>query len=60
MVSEAKVRESVSTLSLSPCPGVSETGVGLKVLSAGAVPAGSVWALNSGAASLPTFTPGAC
>jgi hypothetical protein len=24
------------------------------------VPAGRTWALNSGAASLPTFTPGAC
>jgi len=42
------------------CPGVSPTGFGWKVRSEGADPAGSVWALNSEAASLPTFTPGAC
>lgn len=34
--------------------------LGWKVFSAGAVPAGRVWAENSGAASLPTLTPGAC
>jgi hypothetical protein len=33
---------------------------GWKVFSAGAVPAGKVWAWNSGTASLPTLTPGAC
>lgn len=33
---------------------------GLKVRSEGAVPAGRVSAEKEGAASLPTFTPGAC
>ena len=33
---------------------------GLKVRSEGAVPAGRVSAEKDGAASLPTFTPGAC
>lgn len=34
--------------------------LGLKVFEAGAEPGGRVWALNSGAASLPTRTPGLC
>ncbi|MBE3044038.1 hypothetical protein IMZ48_16000 [Candidatus Bathyarchaeota archaeon] len=42
-------------------PGISESGgLGRKVDSRGAVPGGCVSAWNSGAASLPTRTPGAC
>jgi hypothetical protein len=47
-------------LGLLACPGASFCVLGVKVRSEGAVPAGRTWALNSGAASLPTFTPGAC
>jgi hypothetical protein len=54
------VRDSVAISGLLAWPGISEVGFGWKVRSAGAVPAGRVCALNSGAASLPTFTPGAC
>lgn len=46
--------------SLRAWPGVSEVGLGAKVRSAGAVPGGRVLAWNSGAASLPTRTPGLC
>ncbi len=49
-----------STLSFSACPGTSEVGLGRKVRSAGAEPGGRVLAENSGAASLPTLTPGLC
>ena len=48
------------TLSLFAWLGTSEVLLGWKVRSAGAEPAGSVLALNSGAASLPTRTPGLC
>ena len=34
--------------------------LGAKVRSVGAVPAGRVWAENSGAASLPSLMPGLC
>ena len=60
MVSEAKVRDETSGLLSIDWPGISDTVLGWKVRSEGAVPVGRVWALNSGAASLPTFTPGAC
>ena len=49
-----------STSGLLAWLGTSERLLGLKVLDAGALPAGRVWALNSGAASLPTSTPGLC
>lgn len=49
-----------STSGLLACPGTSEMLLGLKVLDAGALPGGRVLALNSGAASLPTRTPGLC
>jgi len=42
------------------CPGTSDCVLGVKVCEEGAVPAGRVSAWNSGAASLPTFVPGAC
>ena len=46
--------------SLLAWPGVSLRGLGWKVLEGGALPGGSVFAWNSGAASLPTRTPGLC
>ena len=49
-----------STDELSAWPGTSDVGLGLKVRSAGAEPGGRVLAWNSGAASLPTRTPGLC
>ena len=49
-----------STEALSAWPGTSDVALGLKARSAGAEPGGRVLALNSGAASLPTRTPGLC
>ena len=46
--------------SLLACPGVSEMGLGWKVLSAGAEPAGRTWAEKVGTASLPILVPIAC
>lgn len=46
--------------SLLAWPGVSEMGLGVKVREEGALPGGRVLAWNSGAASLPTRTPGLC
>lgn len=59
-VSWAEVQVSFEMFGLLACPGISFCVLGLNVRSGGAVPAGRVCALNSGAASLPTFTPGAC
>lgn len=59
-LSWAEVHVSFEMLGLLACPGIEDCVLGWKVFSAGAVPAGRVWAENSGAASLPTLTPGAC
>lgn len=54
-VSEADVREDLSSGSVAePLPS------GSKVRSGGAEPAGTVWGLKVGAASLPIRTPGLC
>lgn len=42
------------------CPGISDSALGSKESLLGAVPGSCVSALNSGAASLPTLTPGLC
>lgn len=42
------------------CPGTSDSALGSKESLLGAVPGSCVSALNSGAASLPTLTPGLC
>lgn len=59
-MSEAEVHVSLAMLGFMAWPGTSFCVLGVKVRDAGAVPAGRVWAWNSGAASLPTRVPGAC
>jgi len=59
-VSDADVQVSLAILGFMAWPVTSFCVCGEKVRSLGAVPAGSVCAENSGAASLPTLTPGAC
>jgi hypothetical protein len=59
-VSEADVRVSSEMSGLLAWPGMEDCVLGVKRRSEGAVPWGTGLAENSGAASLPTFTPGAC
>ena len=61
-VSDAEVLASASLflLSASEAGGMALAELGLKVLSEGADPGGTVLAVNSGTTSLPTSTPGLC